>query len=81
MAQGIHYQPRSYTNDVIVATVTDLYTDVTIATMISYWYQSDIIEMPFCKKWLFPSCYGNRSMLSFHLWSKGSMAYNAFLEL
>ena len=37
------------------------------ATMMSYWFQSDVIGMPFCQGfkrniWLFPSCYGNRYM-------------------
>ena len=48
-----------------------LHRSVTVATLTSYWFQSDIIRMPFCQStkhnsWLFPCCYGNRSVLSSH---------------
>ena len=50
---------------------------VTVATMTPYWLQSDVIETPFCQRtkhnsWLFPSCYGNRSMSSSHLRFEGA---------
>ena len=49
----------------------------TVATMTSYWFQSDVIEMPFRQStkhnsWLFPSCYGNISMLLSLLWFEGN---------
>ena len=45
---------------------------VTIAITTSYRFQNDVIKTSFCRgtklnSYLFPSCYGNRTMLSSHL--------------